>query len=107
LERGAALATLAVFGPHRAPSAKPPTRLAPLNALTHPTPPHPTPPYPTPAGEDAAQHGPDGRVALLFLAFLCRRLLEAFAEERAAMVVQRIWRRRALQRPGELGRWAA
>jgi abnormal spindle-like microcephaly-associated protein len=37
---------------------------------------------------------------VLFTAFLCARLLEVSREERAAMVVQRQWRRRRDDRPG-------
>ena len=52
------------------------------------------------SGEDFVAHGPEERAVVLFTAFLCARLVEVSREERAAMVVQRLWRRRQLERPG-------
>lgn len=55
--------------------------------------------------------GPDERAVILFLALLCRRLLDVSKEQRAATVIQRAWRRRQGQRPGtgldNLRRWVA
>eukprot|EP00887_Chlorella_sp_A99_P006848 scaffold2.g6848.t1 len=51
------------------------------------------------ASDDWVGQGPDEKAATLFLAFLCQRLLEMSKEERAAMVIQRLWRRRAGSRP--------
>lgn len=39
-------------------------------------------------------HGVDDEVAVLYSAFLCRRLMEVSQEERAALTIQRLWRRR-------------
>ncbi|GAB4814747.1 hypothetical protein N2152v2_001793 [Parachlorella kessleri] len=61
------------------------------------------------SAQDILEHGPDEKAVVLFTAFLCRRLLEMSREERAAMVVQRLWRRRQLHKPGtaraHLHRW--
>ena len=48
---------------------------------------------------DIAYQGADEKTVALFLAFLCQRLLEVSKEERAAMVMQRLWRRRAAATP--------
>ena len=60
---------------------------------------------PPAAAADILEHGPDEKALVLFTAFLCQRLMEVSREERAAMVMQRLWRRRQAHRPGE--RWGA
>ena len=40
--------------------------------------------------------GPDERQSALFTAYLCNRLIEAHREQRAAMVIQRCWRKKVL-----------
>ncbi|RMZ52227.1 hypothetical protein APUTEX25_001617, partial [Auxenochlorella protothecoides] len=47
------------------------------------------------SGEDVVEHGADDRSVLLALCGMCSRLLEASREERGAMTIQRLWRRRA------------
>ncbi|KAL6784966.1 hypothetical protein ACKKBG_A01865 [Auxenochlorella protothecoides x Auxenochlorella symbiontica] len=47
------------------------------------------------SGEDVVEHGTDDRSVLLALCGMCSRLLEASREERGAMTIQRLWRRRA------------
>jgi len=53
--------------------------------------------------------GADERAIVLFTGFLCRRLIETNKEHRAAMIIQRRWRERAVYRPGaareHLHRW--
>jgi len=44
--------------------------------------------------------GADQRAVTLFTATLCHRLIESNREHRAAMVIQRRWRRRGAYRPG-------
>jgi abnormal spindle-like microcephaly-associated protein len=55
------------------------------------------------------ERGADERVVVLLTALLCHRLLEAHAEDRAAMVIQRHFRRLRVARPGtardHLHRW--
>lgn len=46
------------------------------------------------------EQGPDCKVLIAYLAFLCARLLEVSKEERAAYTVQRIWKQRQAWRPG-------
>lgn len=55
----------------------------------------PFPHFPPNAGEDVVEHGADDRSVLLALCGMCSRLLEASREERGAMTIQRLWRRRA------------
>lgn len=52
------------------------------------------------AASDILEHGPDEKAVVLFTAFLCQRLMEMSKEERAAMVMQRLWRRRGQHKPG-------
>jgi hypothetical protein len=64
------------------------------------------------SGEEFFQEqGADERSVVLFCALLCRRLVEAHREERAAMVIQRHFRRLHLHRPGtareHLHRWVS
>ena len=42
----------------------------------------------------------DDRAMVMFLAYLCSRLLEVSAEERAAHVLQSMWRSRCQRLPG-------
>jgi hypothetical protein len=51
--------------------------------------------------DDFAEHGPDEKAVLLYVAFLCSRLLEAGKEERAARAVQALWRARQTRAPGD------
>ena len=48
-----------------------------------------------------ATHGPEERATLLYTAFLCRALLEASADDRAAVTLQRAWRSHCARRPGD------
>ena len=48
-----------------------------------------------------ATQGPDERATLLYAAFLCRALLEASADDRAAATLQRAWRARRVRQPGD------
>ncbi len=56
---------------------------------------------------DWVTRGPDAHAVLLLLAYMAPRLLEASREERAAMVLQRAWRRRMAGWPGRwrVGGW--
>ncbi len=47
-----------------------------------------------------ATQGPDERTTLLYAAFLCRALLEASADDRAATTLQRAWRAHRARQPG-------
>ncbi|CAD7701025.1 unnamed protein product, partial [Ostreobium quekettii] len=49
-----------------------------------------------PAADDFAHHGAEEKAIVLFVAFLCARLLETSKEDRAALVIQRAWRGRIL-----------
>jgi hypothetical protein len=55
---------------------------------------------------DWAEHGPDERAVLLYVAFLCARLLETSREDRAAHVLQSAWREARARRAGEAARGA-
>lgn len=46
------------------------------------------------------ERGPDPKAVILFLAYLCPRLLEVSKEERAAHTIQILWRRRQARKPG-------
>ena len=48
-----------------------------------------------------ATQGPDERATLLYAAFLCRALLEASADDRAAMTLQCAWRAHRARQPGD------
>lgn len=50
---------------------------------------------------DIAEHGPDERAVILYVAFLCSRLLEISKEDRAAHIIQRSWRARCASTVGE------
>ena len=43
------------------------------------------------SSKDFADHGPDERAVILYVAFLCSRLLEVSKEERAAHTIQCAW----------------
>lgn len=47
------------------------------------------------------EQGPDPKVLISYLAFLCARLLEVSKEERAAFRLQQIWKRRRTILPGQ------
>jgi hypothetical protein len=44
------------------------------------------------SSKDFAEHGPDERAVILYVAFLCSRLLECSKDDRAAHIIQRAWR---------------
>lgn len=46
------------------------------------------------------EQGPDPKVLISYLAFLCARLLDVSKEERAAFRLQQIWKRRRTLLPG-------
>lgn len=41
--------------------------------------------------KDHAEHGPDERAVILYVAFLCSRLLDCSKDDRAAHIIQRAW----------------
>lgn len=43
--------------------------------------------------DEMLEHGPDEHAAVVYLAFMCHRLMEVSKEERAAHRLQRLWRR--------------
>ena len=47
------------------------------------------------------EQGPDLKVLLGYLAYLCARLLDVSREERAAYTLQRIWKQRRTCLPGK------
>ena len=47
------------------------------------------------------EHGPDEKAVIIFLAFLCARVLEVSKEDRAAQVIQHTFRHRKSQQPGQ------
>ena len=49
---------------------------------------------------DFAEHGPDAKATAMCLAHLCSRLLDLSQEDRAAHVMQRLWRQRRHKMPG-------
>ena len=51
---------------------------------------------------DFAEHGPDAKATALYLAHLCSRLLDLSQEDRAALVMQRLWRQHRHKKPGKL-----
>ena len=51
---------------------------------------------------DFAEHGPDAKATALYLAHLCSRLLDLSQEDRAAHVMQRLWRQHRHRKPGRL-----
>jgi hypothetical protein len=53
---------------------------------------------------DWAEHGPDERAVMLYLGFLCARLLDCSKEERAAHAIQSAWRESRARRAGEAPR---
>jgi hypothetical protein len=44
------------------------------------------------SAKDFAEHGPDERAVILYVAFLCTRLLECSKDDRAAHIIQTAWR---------------
>jgi hypothetical protein len=44
------------------------------------------------SAKDFAEHGPDERAVILYVAFLCSRLLECSKDDRAAHIIQTTWR---------------
>lgn len=56
---------------------------------------------PEPGSASGPLRNTDERATLVTLAFLCSRLLEVSAEERAAHVLQTQWRRRHRRLPGK------
>ena len=46
------------------------------------------------------EHGPDERAVVLFVSYLCSRLLDVSKEDRAAQVIQSLFRKRRAQQPG-------
>ena len=52
------------------------------------------------SASDLVAQGPDDQAMLLYVAFLCSRLLEVSAEDRAASALQSAWRRQCSRRPG-------
>ncbi|DBB17480.1 TPA: hypothetical protein ACH3X3_014500 [Trebouxia sp. C0006] len=57
------------------------------------------------------EHGPDEKAVVVFLSFLCARVLEVSKEDRAAQVIQHFFRQRKSHQPGQgrasLLRWIA
>ncbi|KAA6419435.1 MAG: abnormal spindle-like microcephaly-associated protein [Trebouxia sp. A1-2] len=57
------------------------------------------------------EHGPDEKATVIFLSFLCARVLEVSKEDRAAQVIQHFFRQRKSHKPGQgrasLLRWIA
>ena len=51
---------------------------------------------------DFAEHGPDAKATAMYLAHLCSRLLDLSQEDRAAHVMQRLWRQHRHRKPGRL-----
>lgn len=49
---------------------------------------------------DLADQGPDEKAMLLYTAFLCSRLMEVSAEDRAVGILQAAWRTHRLRVPG-------
>ena len=47
------------------------------------------------------EHGPDEKAIIVFLAFLCARVLEVSKEDRAAELIQHCFRHRKSQQPGQ------
>lgn len=46
------------------------------------------------------ERGPDEKAVIIFVAFLCARVLEASKEDRAAQVIQHCYRQKKAQQPG-------
>ena len=53
------------------------------------------------SASDLVAQGPDDQAMLLYVAFLCSRLLEVSAEDRAASALQTAWRSHCSRRPGK------
>ncbi len=56
------------------------------------------------SSSDFADHGPDEKAVILYVAFLCSRLLESSKEERSAHIIQRAW---SAHRAGAVGGYCA
>jgi len=54
------------------------------------------------SSKDFAEHGPDERAVILYVAFLCSRLLECSKDDRAAHIIQTAWRQTKAKSAGEL-----
>ncbi|WIA17340.1 hypothetical protein OEZ85_014203 [Tetradesmus obliquus] len=63
------------------------------------------------SSKDFAEHGPDERAVILYVAFLCGRLLECSKDDRAAHIIQRAWRQSRANTAGmgraNLAKWVA
>lgn len=55
------------------------------------------------SSKDFAEHGPDERAVILYVAFLCGRLLECSKDDRAAHILQRAWRQSRANTAGARG----
>jgi hypothetical protein len=53
------------------------------------------------SAKDFAEHGPDERAVILYVAFLCGRLLECSKDDRAAHIIQTAWRQGKAKTAGE------
>lgn len=49
------------------------------------------------------KHGPDERAVVLFVAYLCFRVLDVSKEDRAAQTIQSLFRKKRAQQPGATG----
>jgi hypothetical protein len=54
------------------------------------------------SAKDFAEHGPDERAVILYVAFLCTRLLECSKDDRAAHIIQTAWRQAKSKSAGEV-----
>lgn len=55
------------------------------------------------SAKDFAEHGPDERAVILYVAFLCSRLLECSKDDRAAHIIQTAWRQTKAKSAGTPG----
>jgi hypothetical protein len=53
------------------------------------------------SSKDFAEHGPDERAVILYVAFLCSRLLECSKDDRAAHIIQTAWRQAKAKTAGK------
>lgn len=53
------------------------------------------------SAKDFAEHGPDERAVILYVAFLCSRLLECSKDDRAAHIIQTAWRQAKAKTAGK------
>lgn len=54
------------------------------------------------SSRDYAEHGPDERAVILYVAFLSSRLLDCSKDDRAAHIIQRAWRQYKSKAAGEI-----